>query len=129
LRRGAVEDLNDGTSELLRTPEGTVGNIDVDGQRLLELVIKNRAKGGKDTLESLDTAAKIETLLAALEEGLLDLSVLLRGPLPQDVVEEVDRVNAVVVPADLTVEESSHTGEVDLTSTADEDGVLVSTHA
>jgi hypothetical protein len=63
-------DMNVGTyaSELLRAPEGTVGNIDVDRERLLELVVKHRTQGSEDTLESLDTSTKVKALLASLEE-------------------------------------------------------------
>ena len=68
LRRSAVEDLTDSTSELLRAPEGTIGNIDVDREGLVEFVIENRTEGRKDTLEGLDTAAKVEALFTALEE-------------------------------------------------------------
>ena len=94
-------------------PEGAICDIDIHRQRFVELVIKDGSKRREDALESLDAAAKVMAYFTTLKEGLLDLSVLLRGPLPQDVVKEVDRVNAVVVPANLTVEESSHTGEVD----------------
>ena len=82
-------------SELLRAPEGAVGNVDIDGQRLDKLVVKDGAKRGKDALEGLDTSTKVEALLAALEKRLLDLSVLLGRILAHQVVEEIDRVDAL----------------------------------
>jgi hypothetical protein len=127
LRRIAVEDLADCTGKLLGTPEGAVGDIDIDRERLVELVIENGAQRGEDTLESLDTATKIEALLAALEEGLLDLGVLLRWPLSHDMVEKVDRVDAVSRPRSLTGEESLEVDEVDLAGPAKVNSVFVAT--
>lgn len=79
----------------MRAPEGTVGNVDVDREVLAELVVKDRTKRSEDTLESLHTTAKVETLLAALEERLFDLCVLTRRPLSHEVVNEINRVNAL----------------------------------
>jgi hypothetical protein len=121
----AVEDLADGTRELLGAPEGTVGDVDVDRERLLKLVVEDWAKGSKDTLEGLNPSTKVEALLAALEERLLDLGVLLRRPLAHDMVEEVDRVNALVAPRSLTLEEGVKAVEVDLASPAEVNSVLV----
>jgi hypothetical protein len=129
LGRAAVEHLTDSTSELLRAPEGTVSDVDVDRERLLELVVEDWTKGGEDTLEGLYTTAKVEALLAALEEGLLDLGVLLGRPLAHDMVEEVDSVDAFGGPRGLTLEEVVQVGEVDLASPADVEGVLVATSA
>jgi len=92
----AVEDLTDSSGELLSAPEGAIGDVDVDGQRLLEIVIKDRAERSEDALEGLYTTAKVEALLTTLEERLLDLRVLLGGPLAHDVIEEVDGVDALV---------------------------------
>jgi hypothetical protein len=121
----AVEDLTDGTRKLLGAPEGTVGDVDVDRERLLELVVEDWAKGSEDTLEGLNTSTKVEALLAALEERLLDLGVLLRGPLAHDVVEEVDRVDALVAPGSLTLKEGVKAVEIDLTGPAQVNRVLV----
>jgi hypothetical protein len=110
----AVEDLTDGASELLGAPEGAVGDVDVDRERLVEFVVKDGAEGGEDTLESLDTVAEIKALFATLEEGLLDLGVLLARPLTHDVVKEIYSVNALVAPRGLTLEEGMKVGEVDL---------------
>jgi hypothetical protein len=127
LGRTAVEYLADSAGELLGAPEGTVGDVDVDRERLVELVVEDRTKRGEDTLESLDTAAKVETLLAALEEGLLDLSVLLRRPLAHDMVEEIDSVDAVSGPGSLTVQEGLEMNKIDLAGPAEMDDVLVTT--
>jgi hypothetical protein len=127
LRRAAVEDLADGASELLSTPEGTVGDVDVDRQGFVELIIQDGTERGKYTLESLNTAAKVEANLSALEEGLLDLGVLLRRPLAHDVIEEVDSVDAFGGPRGLTVEERVQTNEVNLACPADMNGMLVAT--
>jgi hypothetical protein len=61
----------------LVVPEGAVRNVDVDGERLATLVVKDRAERSKNSFESLNTFAEVVSLLAALEEGLLDLSVFL----------------------------------------------------
>ena len=50
LRRAAVEDLADGASELLSTPEGTVGDVDVDRQGFVELIIQD----GTEKVDSVD---------------------------------------------------------------------------
>jgi len=121
----AVEDLTDSTGELLGAPEGTVGDIDVDGQRLIEVLVKDWAERGKDTLEGLNTATKIEALLAALEERLLDLCVLLRRPFAHDMIEEVDGVDALCRPGHLTLQEGIEVVEVDLAGVAEMEGVLV----
>jgi hypothetical protein len=81
-----VEGLTDGAGELLSTPKGTIGDVDVDGQGLVELIVQDGAKGREDTLESLNTTAKVVANFSALKEGLLDLGVLLRRPLAHDVV-------------------------------------------
>jgi hypothetical protein len=109
----------------LSTPEGAIGNVDVDGERLVELVVEHGTQGSEDALESLNTSTEVETLLAALEERLLDLSVLLRRPLTHEVVEEVNGVDALGGPRGLAVEEGVETVEVHLTSEIDVDDMLV----
>lgn len=121
----AVESLNDSTSERLSTPEGAVGDVDVDSKRLLQLVIQAGPKRGEDTLESLRATAEIETLLAALEEGLLDLRVLLAWGFAHEMVEEVDRIDAVMRVRGTAVQEGLETGEVDLAGKFYENPVLV----
>lgn len=125
LWRITVEDLADSASELLGAPEGAVGDVDVDRERLAEVLIEDRAKRGEDALEGLNAATKIEALLAALEERLLDLGVLLRRPLTHDVVQEVDDVDALRGPGDVTLQEGVEVVEVDLTSMTEVDRVLV----
>jgi hypothetical protein len=129
LSRVAVEDLTDGTRKLLGAPEGTVGDIDVDREGLLELVVKDGAEGGEDTLEGLNTTAKVEALFAALEERLLNLGILLRRPLAHDVVEKVDRVDALVAPRSLTLKEGVKGIEINLACPAQVDCMLVATLA
>ena len=113
----------------MRAPEGTVGDIDVHGQGLVEFVIENWTKRSEDTLERFNTSAEVETLFATLEEGLLDLCVLSRWELAHNMVEEVDRVNALGGPGGLTVQEGLKTAEVDLAGPAEMNGVLVPTSA
>jgi hypothetical protein len=129
LSRIAVEDLADGTRKFLGAPEGTVSDIDINRERLLELVVKDGAEGREDTLESLNTTTKVEALFTPLEEGFLDLSILLRRPLAHDVIEEVDRVNALVAPGSLTLEKGVKAVKVDLAGPSQVDRMLVSTLA
>jgi hypothetical protein len=91
-------------SELLRSPEGSVGNVDIDGQGLVELVVEHGTQRSEDSLESLNASTKVKALLATLEERLLDLCVLARRTLAHDVVKEVDCVNALGGPDSLAVE-------------------------
>lgn len=120
-----VEDLTDGTGQLLGAPEGAIGDIDVDRESLLELLVENRAERGKDTLESLDATAEIEPLLAALKERLLDLGVLLARTLSHDMVKEVDGVDAIRRPGSLAIKEGTEMVEVNLASPLEEYGVFV----
>ena len=69
--------MTDGPGQLLRTPESTVGDVDVDGQRLLEPVVEDWTKGGEDTLERLNTSTEVKALLTTLKERLLNLGVVL----------------------------------------------------
>jgi hypothetical protein len=119
--------LTDGAGQLLSTPESTVGDVDVDRQRLVEPVIQDGAKGGEDTFESLNTTTKVKANLSALEEGLLNLSVLLRRPLAHDVIKEVDGVDALVGPRGLTIEKGVQADEVNLAGPANMNGMLVAT--
>jgi hypothetical protein len=125
LWNSTVEDFGHSLSKTLGAPEGTVGDIDVDGEGLLEIVIEDRAKGSKDTFEGLDTSTEIEALLSTLEERLLDLGVLLRRPLTHDVVEEADCLNRLWAPCSLTSKEGVKGVKVDLASVTQVDGVLV----
>lgn len=120
-----AESLSDGLSELLCAPECTVGDIDVDGQTLVKLVVQDGAEGGKDAFEGLHAASKIKTLFTTLKERLLDLSVLLGRPLAHDVIEEIDRVDAVSGPGCLTAKESLEVDEVDLACPAKMNRMLV----
>lgn len=124
-RNGANKDLSEGTQNLLGAPKGTVGHVNVDRQGLLETVIEDRAQGRKDTLERFDTAAKVVALLAAREEGLLDLGILLGRVFAHKVVHEIDCVDAITGPRLFSIKEVLEAGEVNLASVAKENGVLV----
>jgi hypothetical protein len=67
----------------------------VDRKTALELVIKYWTERSKDTFESLDPVAEIETLFPTLEERLLYLGVLPRWVLTKNVVKEVDCIDVL----------------------------------
>lgn len=117
------------TSKLLGAPEGTVSDIDIDGQRLVELVVENRTKRGKDAFESLDTASEVEALLATLEEGLLDLGILPGRRLAHNMIKKVDGVNALGGPRGLAIEECLQAAEVDLARPPEVDGMFIAPRA
>jgi hypothetical protein len=125
LGRVAVEYLSNGSGELLGTPKGSVGNVDVERQGPLEIAVVDWTKRREDTLESLNASTEVETLFATLEEGLLDLGVLSGRLFTEDVIQEVDRVDAFGGPGSLTLQEGGESAEVDLAGMTDEDGMHV----
>ena len=72
-----------------------------------------------------NTSTEIGTGLAALEEGLLDLGILLRRQFAHDMIEKIDRVNAISRPRSGARKPGSEVVEVNLASASDTQGMNV----
>ena len=116
-----LENLEDSTTKCLRTPESSVGNINIDRERLLEVLTKTRSKGRKATLESLNSLTKIKAILATIKERLLDLNILLSRTFTENVIEEIHGVNAARRPLGLAIQEQAQMMKVHRGSVTNKD--------